>query len=110
MSIEKLKTSLNLKTEECNSMDELRSEIDQLDQTIVDMLTIRQSYMDQAARIKKSRDLVRDTARVLDVIEKVTAHAKKSGVNPDLISAIYESLIEWSINYEFKKFDQLSGE
>ena len=102
-----LKNTLGLRQHDCETMTELRVEIDTLDQKIVELLTLRRSYMEQAARIKQDRDTVRDEARVKDVINKVSDHAAKVGGNPDLVSSLYEIMIEWSINYEFDQFDKL---
>ena len=62
---------LGLRLDQCQTMPELRQEIDILDQKIVEMIAIRKSYMDQAAIIKKKRDQVRDEDRVEDVISKI---------------------------------------
>jgi len=102
-----IKNLLGLKSGECQTMEELRVEIDQLDQRIVDLIVLRQGYMDQAARIKRDRNKVRDNDRVEDVVSKVSSYAKEHGADPALVSELYRSMIEWSINYEMKKFDQL---
>lgn len=109
MDHNEIKKIFGLKTDKCQSMDELRAEIDLLDRNIVDMLSIRKSYMEQAADIKQSRDTVRDNDRVEEVVAKVTAHAIKNGADPELVSGIYRTMIEWSINYEFGKFDELKN-
>lgn len=105
-----LKKTLGLKQQDCETMTELRVEIDILDQKIVEMITLRRGYMEQAAHIKKDRDTVRDEARVQDVINKVSSHAVKTGGNPDLVSDLYKIMIEWSINYEFGHFDKLNSD
>jgi len=91
----------------CDNMPDLRQEIDKLDREIVDLLSIRQSFMDQAARIKENRSLVRDEARVRDVLDKVKQHAEKSGAHPELVEMLYRQMIEWCINYEFSVYDTL---
>jgi len=109
MNIDELIKLIDLKTEKCASMPELRAEIDQLDRTIVNMLKIRQGYMEQAAEIKQSRETVRDNERVEDVVKKVTDHAKDVGASPELVDELYRTMIEWSINYEFGKFDEIKN-
>lgn len=109
MNIDEFRKLIGLKAEKCTSMPELRAEIDQLDRTIVNMLKIRQGFMEQAAGIKQSRETVRDNERVEDVMQKVTSHAKKIGAPPELIDELYRTMIEWSINYEFEKFDEIKG-
>ena len=109
MAHDEIKKIIGLKADKCQTMTELRAEIDLLDRTIVDMLAIRKSFMEQAADIKQSRDTVRDNERVEDVVEKVTNHAIKNGLDPELVSGLYRTMIEWSINYEFGKFDELKS-
>ncbi|VAW06209.1 hypothetical protein MNBD_ALPHA01-1135 [hydrothermal vent metagenome] len=92
-------------TRQCVNMDELRGEIDQLDRVIVELLSIRQGFMEQAARIKQDRNLVRDEIRIEDVVAKATAHAEKVGAHPELVEMLYRNMIEWCINYEMDVFD-----
>jgi len=108
MLLTEIKKSLDLNPGNCLNMADLRVEIDQLDQKIVEMITLRQSYMDQAAHIKQHRDQVRDDIRVVDVIKKVSNHALKTGADPELLANLYRFMIEWSINYEMGQFDMLT--
>lgn len=89
----------------CSDMEELRAEIDQLDQRIVELLSVRQGYMEQAAHIKQERNQVRDETRVEDVVSKVVCHAEKVGAHTDLVEKLYREMIEWCINYEMEIFD-----
>ncbi len=104
------KNILGLKNTECDTMADLRNEIDRLDQVIVELIAIRKGYMDQAARIKQDRNTVRDNDRIEDVVSKVAQHAREKGADPELVSQLYRMMIEWSINYELGKFDQLKSE
>jgi len=108
MKLKNLFEIFGLKRHKCESMAELRIEIDTLDEAIVEILALRKSYMDQAASIKKNRNLIRDEERIKDVIEKVTRHAKRTDVDPELLATIYKIMIEWSINYEFGQFDKIN--
>jgi len=108
MKLKNLFEIFGLKRHKCESMAELRIEIDTLDEAIVEILALRKSYMDQAASIKKNRNLIRDEERIKDVIEKVTRHAKRTNVDPELLATVYKIMIEWSINYEFGQFDKIN--
>jgi len=48
----------------CQTMADVRYEIDRLDRVLVALIAERQSFMDAAARIKGHRGLVRDEARM----------------------------------------------
>ena len=88
-------------------MTEVRANIDALDRAIVGLLRKRMGFIEAAARIKQSRDTVRDEARKADVIAKVKAESQRLGLPTDLAEQIYELLIEYSIAHEFVRFDEL---
>jgi isochorismate pyruvate lyase len=94
------------KLKHCESMAEVRAEIDALDRGIVVLLADRLHYIEEAARIKQSRDQVRDEARVADVLKKVEAEARRIGANAGVLVETYRTLIEASIAYELEQFDR----
>src|SRR5438552_19180465 len=96
-----------IEPEQCRSMAEVRAGVDQLDAELVTLLARRFRFMDAAARIKLSRDDVRDEARKAEVIERVRRRAREAGIPPELVAQLYDMLIEGSIAYEFAKFDTL---
>jgi len=91
----------------CETMKDVREEIDRVDQLIVPLLVERLGYIGQAGHIKSDRDTVRDAWRIEDVVSKAKAAAKGSNGNTDYIEEIYRHLIEWSINHEFVVWDDL---
>lgn len=95
--------------EDCTTMAEVRAGVDEVDRRIVALIAQRFSYMDAAARIKPDRDAVRDEWRKSDVKAKVDAAADMAGVDRDLMSRLYEDLIEASIAHEFNEYDRLAA-
>jgi isochorismate pyruvate lyase len=93
--------------EQCSTMAEVRSGVDDVDRRIVALIARRFGYMDAAARIKPDRSAVRDEWRKADVKTKVDAAASAAGLDRSLLSRIYEDLIETSIAHELAAFDQL---
>jgi isochorismate pyruvate lyase len=87
-------------------MEDVRAEIDALDREIVALLADRLHYIDEAARLKQSRDQVRDEARIADVLAKVDAEAQRLGIERDVVRAAYRSLVEASIQHELSEFDR----
>ena len=71
------------------------------------LLADRLHFIGEAARIKASRDAVRDEPRIEDVVAKVRASATAAGMNPDFIEPLYRDLIERSIAHELGEFDRL---
>ena len=94
------------KLKHCETMAEVREEIDALDRGIVGLLADRLHYIEEAARIKRSRDQVRDEARIADVLKKVEAEARRIGANAGVLVETYRTLIEASIAYELEEFDR----
>jgi isochorismate pyruvate lyase len=89
------------------TMGEVRAGVDQTDRDLVALLARRFGYMDAAARIKPDRDAVRDEGRKAQVIDNVRRHACVAGIPEKVVAAIWETLIEGSIAYEFERFDAL---
>ena len=84
----------------------VRDEIDRLDRALVQLLSERQRYIERAAQIKSDRAAVRDEARIEDVIGKVLAEAQRAGLNVEIAEPVWRTLVERSIAYEFKAFDE----
>jgi isochorismate pyruvate lyase len=95
------------KRKHCESMAEVRAEIDALDRQIVALLADRLHYIDEAARLKQNRDQVRDEARIADVLEKVEAEAQRLGTDATVIVRAYRALVESSIEHELVRFAAL---
>lgn len=93
--------------EACETMIEVRAGVDALDRELVALLATRFGYMRAAARIKPTRDAVRDEARKASVIAAAVAEAEAFGVPGDVIADIWERLVEGSIAYEFGEWDRI---
>lgn len=93
----------------CTTMDAVREGVDQVDREIVALLDRRFGYMRAAARIKPSRDAVRDETRKAAVIANAVAQADARGIPADVITDIWERLVEGSIAYEFDMWDAARG-
>jgi isochorismate pyruvate lyase len=95
--------------EACLTMAEIRHGVDALDRALVTLLAERQRYMDAAARIKPSRDVVHDDARIEDVIAKVLAAAGPAGLSPAIAEPVWRTLVDRCIAYEFGVWDRTRG-
>ncbi len=91
----------------CETMAEVREGVDALDRELVALLARRFAYMDAAARIKPTRDAVRDEARKAQVIANAEAAASVAGLPPGLAESLWEMLVETSITHEFGAWDRL---
>lgn len=93
--------------ETCETMIEVRAGVDATDRELVALLEKRFGYMSAAARIKPTRDAVRDEDRKAYVINAAVADAEARGIPGDVIADMWERLVEGSIAYEFEKWDQI---
>lgn len=93
--------------ENCQTMADVRSGVDALDRELVELLARRFGYMRAAARIKPSRDQVRDEARKAEVIAAAQKAAVELGVPETLVAEFWEELVETSIAYEMREWDRL---
>jgi isochorismate pyruvate lyase len=94
---------------ECESMVDVRQGVDALDRALVALLTERQGYMDAAARVKADRGRVFDAARIEDVVEKVKAAARESGLSEAIAEPVWRLLIDRCIAYEYASWDRTKG-
>ena len=91
----------------CRTMDEVRAGVDETDRQLVALLARRFGYMEAAARIKERRGDVRDDARKAAVIEAMRADAQARGLPADALATLWDGLVEASIAYEEKAWDDL---
>lgn len=92
-----------LPPEDCQSMAELRVQIDAIDAELIALLATRKGYIDRAIDLKKIEGIpARAVDRVADVLDKVSARASDHDLDPDLARTLWTELIEWSIRRESK--------
>lgn len=92
----------------CESLDEVRLNIDRLDRLIVPLLAEREHYVRQAARFKKSAEAVVVPARVEQVIGFVTAQARDAGASPAAMEKIYRTIIDAMTELEVNEHHTLN--
>ena len=90
-------------------MAQVREGVDALDRALVTLLAERQRYMDAAARIKPSRDVVHDEGRIEDVVAKVKASAQAAGLLEAIAEPVWRTLIARCIAYELDVWDRTRG-
>ncbi len=93
--------------QDCATMAEVRDSVDRLDEELVALLAERFRYIEAAARIKPSRDAVRDERRKAEVIAAARRHAVAAGAPAAVIADLWEQLIEASIAHELGRWDAM---
>jgi isochorismate pyruvate lyase len=84
-------------------MDEVRAEIDRIDQALVDLIGERFTFVDRAWQFKQSPAEARVPWRIQQVIDRVRARAEEQGLPPELAEALWRQMIGWFIQYEEEK-------
>lgn len=109
MKITTLNVDEHLAPADCQTMADVRQGVDALDRALVQLLTERQGFMDAAARIKADRSKVFDRARIEDVVDKVKAAARETGLSEAIAEPVWRTLIDRCIAYEYDSWDRTRG-
>src|SRR3990167_2081542 len=83
----------NLAPDECGGMEDIRREIDLLDQAVIKILGIRFNYVLAASRFKTSETSVRAPERFEAMLSKRREWAEAEGLSPDAIERLYTDLV-----------------
>ena len=92
---------------ECNSIDEVRTNINNIDEQIVKLIALRGGFVKQAAKFKKDSNDVKAPKRVEEVISKVKNIARLNDANEEVVENVYRIMIDSFIKAEMKEFDAL---
>lgn len=92
--------------QECSSMEEVRAEIDRIDEHLVSLISERFTFVDRAWQLKENPEDATVPWRIQQVIEKVRSHAENKNVPPQLVEALWRQMIGWFIQYEEEKLDE----
>jgi len=88
------------KASDCETMSDVRSEIDRVDRALIDLLGERWTYVDRAWFFKKSPEEASVPWRNQDVIDKVKSRAESVGMPPEMAESLWRLIIGWGIQYE----------
>ena len=91
----------------CNNIEEVRNNINNIDEQIVKLIALRGEFVNQAARFKKDSNAVKAPKRVEEVISKVRNLAKATGANEEVVKNVYRTMINSFIKAEMKEFEKL---
>ncbi len=94
------------KAPDCKSMDEIRVEIDRIDEALVELVAERFTYVDRAWQLKNSPDEAVVPWRIQQVVDKVRAQAEEKGLPPELAESLWRQMIGWFIQYEEEQLEE----
>ena len=85
---------------ECNSLEEVRAEVDLIDEELVKLISKRSHYIRQAASFKESVEEVKTDDRIDFILSRVRHRAIDLGVSPNMISELFEIMIDEMVETE----------
>jgi len=88
----------------CNSLEEVRTQIDILDTELVELISKRSHYIRQAASFKNSVDEVKAEDRVEFILQSGRQKAIELGINPNMISELFTLMINEMVEMEISEF------
>src|SRR5215470_13907054 len=88
--------------EKCTSLEEVRREIDRLDEEIVRLIGRRARYVKAAARFKTSEAHVAAPDRLAAMLAIRREWAAREGLDPGLVEDLYRRLVAWFTQFELE--------
>lgn len=95
------------KSMKCKSLEEVRENIDRIDDAIIRLIAERGTYVKEASAFKTSEEGVKAPNRVEAVIAKVRKRAEDYGADPDMVEALYHEMISRFVNKEMDEFKKM---
>ena len=88
------------------NMNELRKELDLLDNELIKLVSKRFKFIEQAAIIKDDISKIRDNERIEAIIVRLRNLAEINDISPDIVEKLWRYIIELSIELETEIFNK----
>lgn len=85
---------------ECHTKEDVRAEIDRIDQALLALFAERHRYVTRMAEIKTDPHEANDPERIRVIIDTQRRRAAELDLDEDQAALIWNTLIDWNINYE----------
>ena len=86
--------------QDCSTKEDVRAEIDRIDQALLNLLAERHRYVTRMAEIKTDPHEAHDPNRIDGMIGRYRKQAEELGLDEDQVELIWRTLIGWNVNYE----------
>ena len=86
--------------ENCTTKEDVRAEIDRIDQELLQLFAQRHRYVTRMATIKTDPREAHDPLRIKAILDRQRARAEELGLDEDQAELIWKTLIDWNVNYE----------
>lgn len=88
------------------NIDELRNDINLLDDELLSLFDKRFNLIKEAAFLKSNFDELRDNERIEEIIKRIRGKSLTIDLSEDLIENLWRYIIELSIKYETEIFNK----
>lgn len=88
----------------CNTLEEVRNEVDLVDDKLVDLISQRAHLIRQAASFKNSVDEVKAQKRIDDIMQRVRKKGIELNINPNMLSELFKIMINEMVETEIAEF------
>ncbi len=85
---------------DCTTKEDVRAELDRIDQELLALFAERHRYVTRMASIKTDPHEAYDPVRIKNILDKQRARAEELGLDEDQAELIWQTLIDWNVNYE----------
>ena len=86
---------------ECQNIEEIRKEIDDIDHDILRLIGKRVTYIKAIIKYKNNPDDVKAKERHSEVITERRSYAESLDLDPDVIENMYQVLMDYSMEIQF---------
>jgi isochorismate pyruvate lyase len=95
--------------ESCQSIQEIRDGVDEIDLALLKLLVRRQAYAVRFVKIKKDAGLPRapDEKRIAQQIERARALGLEMGVSPVIVEPLFRTMIAQHVEFEYLEHARL---
>ncbi|OJX18271.1 MAG: chorismate mutase [Devosia sp. 67-54] len=91
---------MNKPPSDCTTKEDVRAELDRIDQALLSLFAERHGYVTRMAEIKTDPHEAHDPVRIKAILDKQRKRAEELGLDEDQAELIWKTLIDWNVNYE----------
>lgn len=91
----------------CQSIEEVRNEIDSIDRDVMELLAKRQEYVHEIVRFKTNHDSIVAQDRQNQLYEQRKKWAEELDLSPEMIDELFKTMVRHNIQRELELHEKL---
>ncbi len=92
------------------TLEQVRADIDAIDDQVVELLARRQVHVRRAAAFKQDEHAVRAPERRRTMMVRLRARAAEAGLDPTVVDAVYTAMVDAFVALELDEHARLARE